>query len=162
MSTTLVTAAEVRELFAVVPEIGETRLQFCVEAAGRTLRGWVGQTAYADALLGEDATDKTRVAQLKAAESYLAIYHTLLNAGVRVRPHGVVKQEQDAAGPMGGTVLNQYLSPSELSNLRKQYFAEAEELAAPYRTQAGSNRAATFTLGGGWRRSAYDESDLSN
>ncbi len=149
MADTLVTADEVREQFSVAPEI--TGLASCVASASRQLRGWVGKTVYDDALEGDNATDKERAASLKAAEAYLAVYHALLTAGLRVRPSGVVRQEQDAAGPMGGTVINQYLTPRELGELRKQYLAQAEEITARYRLQTSGRRVGTMTLGGGWR-----------
>jgi hypothetical protein len=153
MGTTLVTADEVRDLFGLAPEV--TGLDSCVSAASRQLRGWVGKTTYTDALQGAQATDQDRAAQLKTAEGYLTIYHNLLNAGVRVRPSGVVSREQDAAGPMGGTVLNQYLSPKELQDLRKQYLEQATEMAAPYRLRTASPRAGAPRMRGEWRRPSW-------
>lgn len=156
MSETLVTKDELRELFDIVSEIKDARLNFCVSAASRQLKAWVGAAVYTDALKGTEATDKDRAAQLKASESYLAAYHTLLNAGLRLRPSGVVKQEQDASGNMGGRgVINQYLSPQELSQLCDQYLEQATEMAAPYRQQASSPRAGTLTLKGAYRRPSW-------
>lgn len=149
MGDTLVTAEELRERFSIAPEV--TSLDFSISSASTQLKRWVSKNVYADALLGDGAQDKERAAQLKDAESYLAAYHILLSGGMRMRPSGVVKQEQDAAGPMGGTVINQYLTPQELAGLRKQYMEQAEEMAAPYRLQANSTRAGSFLLGGGWR-----------
>ncbi len=148
MADTLVIAEELRERFSIAPEV--TCLDFSISSASTQLKRWVGTDAYADALLADSAQDKERAAQLKDAESYLGAYHTLLNGGMRMRPSGVVTREQDAAGPMGGTVLNQYLTPKELSELRRQYMAQAEELAAPYRLQANSTRTGTMLLKGGW------------
>lgn len=149
MSDTLVTAEEVRDLFSIAPDVAG--LDSCVASASRQVRGWVGTEVYTDALESTNAEDPERAATLKAAEGYLAVYHALLTSGLRVRPAGVVKQEQDAAGPMGGMVINQYLTPKELGELRKQYLTQAEEMAAPYRKQTASSRVGTLTLGGGWR-----------
>lgn len=157
-ATTLITAAELRELFAVVSQIGDPRLEFAIRGASRTLRKWVGDEAYEDALVwvnGDEAQDETRAAALKDAEAYSAAAELLLNTSLRIRASGLVKREQDAAGPLGGQITNEYLSPKEIRELREEYAAQAEAIAAPYRPLTTASGASvgrgTFTLAGGWR-----------
>jgi hypothetical protein len=160
----LIEAADLRELFDIADQIVDGRLTFCIRNASRTLKGWVGDEVYEDAAAEEpeDPENADRAAALKDAESYLAMYHALLNTSVRIRKSGLVSREQDAAGPMGGTVVNQYFNPKELAQLRDEYLAQAKTIAGPYLDevdQKASLGAGTFLLKGGWA-SSEEEADL--
>lgn len=148
----LIDADELRETFDIASQIKDARLTFCIENASRTLVSWVGSDAYEDAGAATP-DDADRAAALVAAEKYLSMYHALLNTGARIRMNGVVKSEQDAGGPMNGTIVNQYYSPAELNALRLEYLAQAEVLAAEFRevdsVQTGAH---TITMTGGWRK----------
>src|SRR5262245_16051016 len=50
---TLNTVQQLRDIFNVVQEISNQRLSFCLLAARRTLRNWVGPESFDDALLAE-------------------------------------------------------------------------------------------------------------
>jgi hypothetical protein len=150
---TLIDAAELRATFDIAGQIKDGRLTFCIENASRTLRSWVGADAYDDAA-SDTPDDEDRASALVASELYLSMYHALLNTGARIRKDGIVKSEQDAAGPVGGNIVNQFYSPDELIKMRKEYFQQAEVLAAEFlQAPAGSGiGAATMTLEGGWRK----------
>lgn len=150
---TLIDADDLRATFDIAVQIKDGRLTFCVENASRTLRSWVGSDAYSDAAT-EDPDDEERAAALVAAETYLSMYHALLNTGARIRKDGLVKSEQDAAGVMGGQIVNQFYSPDELIKLRKEYYEQAEILAAEFMQQTSGSGigAATITMEGGWRK----------
>lgn len=154
---TLIDADDLREKFDIASQIKDTRLTFCIENASRTLRSWVGDEAYDDAASGTP-DDEDRAAALAAAENYLSMYHALLNTGARIRKDGVVKSEQDAAGVMGGNIINQFYSPDELIKLSKEYFQQAEILAAEFlqQTEGSGVGAGTITMQGGWRGSDSD------
>lgn len=123
---TLITVDELRAWFAISPDIGDPRLAPSLAAAGQRLQSWVGTEAYADAG-GESPTDDLRRDNLRTAEAHLAMHFALLGLNTVLRPGGVVKQEQ-----VEGSVLVQYLNPSELATLAAQYMNTAEELARAY------------------------------
>jgi hypothetical protein len=142
---TINTVQQLRDIFNVVQEISNQRLSFCLLAGRRTLRNWVGPESFDDALLDEPANDE-RADALKSAEANLAMYHLLLNTGARIRPFGIVTSEQDAASPVSDGTVQQYLPPTELQMLRRQFFDTAAELAEPYRQQNQSRGALTMQL----------------
>ncbi len=142
---TINTVQQLRDTFNVVPEISNQRLSFCLLAARRTLRNWTGPEAFDDALL-EEPVGAERADALRSAEANLAIYHLLLNTGARIRPFGVVTTEQDAASSVADGAVLQYLPPTELQQLRKQFFDTAAEHAEPYRQQNQSRGALTMQL----------------
>ena len=154
---TLNTVQQLRDIFNVVTEISNQRLSFCLLAGRRTLRGWTGADAFEDALLSEPLNAE-RADALKSAEANLAMYHLLLNTGARIRPFGIVTSEQDAASSVTDGTVHQYLPPTELQQLRKQFFDTAAELAEPYRQQNQAREAVTMQL-----RPAYlKQDDLDN
>jgi hypothetical protein len=154
---TLIDAADLRTTFDIAAQIKDERLTFCIENASRTLRSWVGSDAYEDAA-SDTPDDEDRASALVAAENYLSMYHALLNTGAHIRKDGIVKSEQDAAGPMGGNIVNQFYSPDELIKMRKEYFQQAEVLAAEFlqETSGAGIGAGTVTLLGGWRKETSD------
>jgi hypothetical protein len=153
---TLIDADELRTKFDIAQQIKNERLTFCIENASRTLRSWVGAEAYDDAN-SETPDDEDRASALVAAELYLSMYHALLNTGARIRKDGIVKSEQDAAGPIGGNIVNQFYSPDELIKMRREYFDQAETLAAEFMQNASAaGGTATVTMQGGWRKETRD------
>ena len=157
----LIDADELRALFDIAAQIADDRLTFCIRNASRTLKGWVGEDAYEDAGSGTPENEE-RAEALKDAESFLAMYHALLNTSARIRANGLVSREQDAAGPVGGNVINQYYTPADLIKLREQYFAQAQSFAASYLEeidQQANLGANTISMKGGWTTSS-EEADL--
>jgi len=142
---TLNTVQQLRDIFNVVQEISNQRLSFCLLAARRTLRSWVGGDPFEDALL-EEPINIERADALKSAEANLGMYHLLLNTGARIRPFGIVTSEADAASSVSDGTVHQYLPPAELQLLRKQFFETAAELAEPYRQQNQARGALTMQL----------------
>jgi hypothetical protein len=137
--------------FGIATSIGEARLNFAIGNASRMLKGWVGSDAYADAS-DESPEDADRADALKSAETYLAMYHALLDTSVRIRTNGIVHRESDAAGNLGGNVINEFYSPGDLIKLRAEYLAQAETIAVTYRSDdVRAATANTLTLQGGWR-----------
>jgi hypothetical protein len=143
-----------RDTFNIVGEISNQRLSFCLLAGRRTLRTWTGAANYDDALL-ENPTNVERAGALRQAEANLAIYHLLLNTGARIRPFGVVTNEQDAGSPITGGANHSYLAPTDLQQLRKQYFDAAAELSENYRVSGQTRGAATMQI-----RPAYLTNDV--
>jgi hypothetical protein len=123
---TLITVDELREQFAISPDIGDSRLSPSLAAASQRLRSWVGTDAYTDAQ-SETPVDEVRRDNLRTAEAHLAMHFALLGLNTVLRPGGVVKQEQ-----VEGGVLVQYLSPAEIGTLAAQYLNTAEEMVRAY------------------------------
>jgi hypothetical protein len=153
---TLNTVQQLRDIFNVVPEISNQRLSFCLLGGRRTLRSWVGNDAFEDALQNSPENGE-RADALKSAEANLAIYHLLLNTGARIRPFGIVTSEQDAASAVADGSVLQYLPPTELQLLRKQFFDTAAELVEPYRMKNQNRGAVTLQM-----RPAYLKDDELN
>ena len=122
----LINVTELRDWFAVSPDITDARLSLSLDTASLRLRDWVGADAYADAQ-AESPTDPTRRDVMRAAEAHLVMHFALLGLNTVLRPGGVVKQEQ-----VEGSVLVQYLNPADLENLALQYLNAAEELSRAY------------------------------
>lgn len=143
------TVQKLREWFEPVAEISDARLDFCLSAAERTLRQWVGDEHYEEASTAAETEAINK--DLTIAEAYLAMHNLLLNTATRLRAFGLVKQEQDAGGSVTNNVINEYLSPTEIARLRDEYYRAAEERAAGYRlavTAAG--RATSVPILGSW------------
>lgn len=130
--TVLTTVDEIRSAFNIGTAFDDGPIEEAIALAGAVVSKYVGSTVYSDALLGSSAEDAPRAAMLKAAEGRVAVYYLILNAGTGIRRGGLIKQEQDAAGPLNGTVINQYLTPKEIRELRDQYLEEALGLLADY------------------------------
>lgn len=145
---TLITVAALRAQFNIDETIGDPMLEHAVASGSLVVSKYVGAAAYADAgnpieggsgtipvLEGVPivyTTDPVRKAMLEAGELRAAMYYLILAVGAGLRRGGLVKTEQDAAGPLNGTVLNSYLNPKELRELREQYLEEALSFLAPY------------------------------
>ncbi|HRH40393.1 MAG TPA: hypothetical protein PKY82_02025 [Pyrinomonadaceae bacterium] len=123
---TLVTVQNLRDWFDLAAEIKEARLTYCLDSAELTLREWVGDQSFDEA----DANDSTAKAKtFRLILGKLAIAELLLNTNIRIRRSGLVKTEKD---DISNNKQNEYLAPSEMLNLRNQYFAEAEIKAKPF------------------------------
>lgn len=104
-----------------------------IALASATVKKFVGSDAYSDASAETPADDQAAIF-IKAGEARVALYYLLLNAQAgTVRRQGIAKKEQDAAGPMGGTVINEYYTPADLRSLREQFAEEALSFLAEYR-----------------------------
>ncbi|MEW6361731.1 MAG: hypothetical protein AB1477_06380 [Acidobacteriota bacterium] len=127
----LVSESDVRSGFNIGQDFPSGPILEAVSVAANAVRKFVGEIVYQDAE-ASSPSDPVRAGLLKAAESRLSVYYLILNAGSLIRHGGIVKSEQDAAGPVNGTVINQYLTPAEISRLRELYMKEAMELLGPY------------------------------
>jgi hypothetical protein len=127
----LVTVPELKEFFNVASDFPDGPIGESLILGSNVVRKYVGVAAYIDASSGTP-TDPVRASMLKAAESRVAMYHLVLNAGSGIRRGGIVRTEQDAAGPMGGTVINSYLSPKDIRELRSEYAVAALDLMSDY------------------------------
>jgi hypothetical protein len=128
---TLITAVagepnSLREYFEISKDIKDARLTPGIAAASRRLRAWVGDEAYADALL-EVPVDADRAADLTSAEAWLAMYFALLGMNTKITPGGVVKTSK-----VEGNTTHQYLTPGEMRELACLYFDQAHEIARRY------------------------------
>jgi hypothetical protein len=128
---TLVTVPELKEYFNVAADFPDGPIGESLVLGSNVVRKYVGVAVYADASSGTPA-DPLRAAMLKAAESRVAMYHLLLNASSGIRRGGLGRTEQDAAGPLGGAVINSYLSPKEIRELRSQFSEQALDLLSEY------------------------------
>lgn len=122
----LITVDELREQFAIDPEIKNPRFTRALAAAGRQMRAWVGDEAYDDALEA-DPDDETRKADLQLAEAYLVMGLSVLGINTALRPSGIVKTER-----VEGNVTVSYHSPAEVEKLQQLYLATAQDIARAY------------------------------
>ena len=127
----LVTVTELKEYFNVAADFPDGPIGESLVLGSNVVRKYVGVDVYTDASSGTP-TDPLRASMLKAAESRVAMYYLVLNASSGIRRSGLVKTEQDAAGPLGGTVINSYISPREIRELRSQYSEQALDLMSDY------------------------------
>jgi len=127
MPDTLITESELRAQFDIHTDVRTERVTFAIGAAGRRLKTLVGATAYADALLDDQATDAVRRADLDYAEGLLAMHYCLLGLNTQIRPSGVVKTEK-----IEGETVVSYLTPTEIQHLAGHYLDIAEEVIRPY------------------------------
>jgi hypothetical protein len=122
----LISVDELREQFAIDPEIHDARFTRALAAAGRQMRGWVGDEAYDDAL-SATPDDATRKADLQLAEAYLVMGLSVLGINTALRPTGIVKTER-----VEGQVVITYHSPAEVEKLQALYLQTAEDIARAY------------------------------
>lgn len=126
-----------KKLFVDTANVSDERLQMCLDASVDEILVLVGQTAIDDVAL-PTPLDAIRTARLVRAQGYLAYRNLLLNVSGRMRDAGIVKSEQDAGSPAGGgggTVINSYMMPIEVGELRDQLWADAMTAIAQYVTQ---------------------------
>jgi hypothetical protein len=129
----------IRGNFDIVSDIKDERLDFCLKAAERTLKAWVGNENYEDTSISDD---------MKFAEANLAAYHLLLNTGIRIRRYGLVESEADSGGSVTNNVTHKYYSIEELQKLREQYYQTALDAVEPWRVKARSSRIGTLLIPG--------------
>ena len=123
---TLIEDFELREMFEINKDIKPSRTNRAIGAASRRLRQWVGEVAYADALL-EETENKDRREDLQYTEANLAMHFALLGLNTKLTPGGVVKTTK-----VEGNTVSSYLTPSEIKQLAQNYLETAEEIARPY------------------------------
>lgn len=138
-------AEDLKELFDIVSDIKSVRLDFCLNAAERTLRQLVTDAVYSA------PSPVRQIESLKFAEAHLAVYHLLLNAGLRIRRSGLVKKEQDSGGSVTNNVTHEFYTPEEISELREQFYQAAMDAANPYKPSATNRpKNTSVVIGGGW------------
>jgi len=129
----LINVADARELFGVVAEVSDNRIQTCINAASLQLKTWVAAAVYTDAE-SQTPTEPNRALALRNSEANLVMYHLLLNTGIKTRVYGV------------GTATESEMSADELKSLRRQFLNEAVMQAAPYRTNGANPLATTLPI----------------
>ncbi len=139
-----ITAAELKELFDVVAEIKLVRLDFCISAAERTLRNWVTNPVY------NAIEPAEQFEALKFAEANLAVYHLLLNTGLRIRRSGLIKREQDAGGSVTNNVVNEFYGIAEINQLRQTFYEEAKSVIAEVLPKKPFPKSTTVIIKGGY------------
>lgn len=117
---TLNTPQQLRERFDIKESVSDERLGFCLKAAARTIKEWVGRDEW-QALEGRYAFLDTQHA-IETAELRLAMYHYFLNTGARTNP-------------FNGT--EEYMPANEVRDTRQRLYDEAVKLIAPYRKNEG-------------------------
>lgn len=132
----LINATKLREYFDISTTIKDPRLTPHIGAASRRLKGWVGEAAYADALL-EAPQDAPRAEDLKNAEAALAMHYAVPGLNTKITPGGVVKTVKET-GAMATPVVTTYLTPNEVRQLAELYLDQAEEIARPYALADGT------------------------
>jgi hypothetical protein len=123
----LISVTDLREIFDISADIKTGRLERHLVAAGRTMRTWVGDDAYDDALLPVP-TDATRKEALELAEAHLAMRFAILGINTALRARGIVKQERSGQGD----VIVTYHTPGEMEKLKEEFFNTAHDLAGAY------------------------------
>ncbi|MGE0367217.1 MAG: hypothetical protein AB7Q00_15935 [Phycisphaerales bacterium] len=124
---TLLSVIDFRERFDIDPEILDARITPHIGSASRRLRKWVGEEAYADALLTA-TTDKDRKEDLQNAEAHLAFHFAIFGLNSPLSTKGVVATSM--AGE--GKEMRKYLLPDESARLSNMYLELAREIAEPY------------------------------
>lgn len=142
-----VTLTDLKAAFAV-SDIADSRLTFCLGNAITYVKSRIGFDLYKEVFLGgastiedgDDADSTTvnetahRLACLKDAVLYYAMARVLVNANLRIRRAGSVKKEQDAGSPgmNNSQVINEYLTPAEVSEWRATLLSDADDLTESY------------------------------
>src|SRR4051812_41025029 len=129
MAGPLITNQDIRDSFSLDQTIQPGPIDESIGLASVAVQRYVGATAYADAA-ATDPEDVLRATMLKGAESRLVMYYLVLNLASGARRAGLISSETDAAGPLGGTVLNKFKDAKEVRELRAQYAQEALDLMA--------------------------------
>ena len=124
---TLLDADDVRARFDIDPGITDARLDLHIGSASRRLRQWVGDTAYADALLATP-TDADRAVDLQNAEAHLAFHYAVYGLNYVLSSKGIVATAMSAEGKE----MRKYLSPVETQAVASQMLEVAREIAEPY------------------------------
>lgn len=143
--------SDLRLRFAVAAEIGEDRIQFGLDKAGRKIRRKVGIEAfneifdiepptvvdseYLDTNTTADDEIALRAGEVTDAYYYYAMADIVLNANLRLRASGSVKKEQDAGSPSmqrANAIDNEYLSTAEVMQWANELNGRADALIAPY------------------------------
>lgn len=136
---------DLKELFDIVSDIKPVRLDFCLSAAERTLRQIVTDAVYSA------SSPVRQVESLKFAEAHFAVYHLLLNAGLRIRRSGLVKKEQESGTSVQNNAVQEFYTPEEIETLRDQFYAAAIDSANPFKPAAMNRpKNTSVTIGGGW------------
>ncbi len=96
-------------------------LEMHIPLAEQELRGWLGDTAYDEALSG--TADAGKIAAMKAAECELFMYFAVCKLNVNVGDQGITTQINHGDG---GTLT--VLRPEQVETLQNKYFERAEKV----------------------------------
>lgn len=141
--------SELRQRFPIATQITEARIQFAIDIALSDVEDAIGTDIYNEIFAGatstvEDSVDDTdttvtneeatRERKVTNAIYYKSMANLLENVNVRLRAEGSIKTEQDSASPGAGSkqVVNVYLSPAEIKEMRESLEAKASAWLEPY------------------------------
>lgn len=122
----LISVSELKARFDISPDVSDTRLIPAIGSASRRIRKWVGDDNYTIALDG--VTDLEMSADLKNAESYLAMHFAVVGLNSPFSSKGVLASSKSDEGNESRT----YLSPDQTAKLSSQFLEAAIEMAEPY------------------------------
>jgi hypothetical protein len=119
--------ASFREYYGILIEVSDLRIQVNLDIANRQLRTWIQPLSFA-------SIDPDIMATMTNAEANLAMYHLLLNTGIKTRVFGV------------GTAPTTEMTSVELMALRKQFFTDALLISAQYRVSGANPLVTTLPI----------------
>lgn len=140
---------ELKKSFSVA-DIGDERLQFCLDGAIRRAKKRLGLDLFDLIFNSTPVTpeEELRFESITSAILHLAMAAVLINANMRIRRSGQVKREQDVGSPgmSGNQITNEYLSPTEINQWRSTLIAEAEVLISEYEPEPSGASSETFAI----------------
>lgn len=119
--------SHVRILGGLPDTLDETALGPFFNPAGRRLKEWVGEEAFADADLATPA-DPDRAAALKDAEAYLVLYYSAPRLNMVLTGSGIVTYQADTSTTDELT----FLKPDQLEVLRQGWLSDAATACKQY------------------------------
>jgi hypothetical protein len=126
----------IRRKFNIQENAFENQIESASDSAARKIRRWIESTYYAEASGESVPTDPEQLLRYETivdAHAFLTMYYLAISVGHRLSNQGFIKQAQSSASPGNGTTLmNQYLTPAEISANKDNYFNEAREIIEPY------------------------------
>lgn len=127
----LYTAEEFRDIWAVVEQIGDARIEFCQNSATDELRTIIGDAAVDDAIENSPSNQR-RAGVVKRAHAYLTASELVINTGVRMRPFGLTKTERDLESSVAANTTTEYQSAKDVQMLADKLHEKAEKILLPY------------------------------
>lgn len=123
-----VATSDIRANFDILEsEVKTAPIDFALRIAIAETKQRIGAATYADLISGTPS-DELSAISLEKAVQYLAVSELLKNKFLRFRRGGLVKKEQDAGSPATNqTIINEYLTPSEMQTLSKAFRDDALE-----------------------------------
>lgn len=125
------TNTEFREIWEVVEQIGNVRIDFCQSAAKAELGRLCGNEAVDDAA-SATPSNTSRANALKSAHAFLTAEKLVWNTGTRMRPFGLTKTERDLDASVQSNTQTEYQPAKDVEILARNLHTEAEKILSPY------------------------------